>query len=258
MPVSGQNCRRGLRSEYVFRRIIIRPRLNNNWNKMSETIIEFKDVSFAYEGSEALLKGVSISFDMGRLYKIEGSSGCGKSTFLRLINRLENPFSGEIHFKGRSVVDYPPTALRQSILYIQQVPQVMDMSVRDNLLLPFTFNSNKHNLRPNDSRLTGLMQALLLNDVDLNDPAQTLSIGQQQRICFIRGLLLSPAVMLLDEPTSALDADSCRIVQEMAENLCRERGITVLMVSHRDTQTCSLEAVTITMAHGRLTPMEDA
>ena len=219
---------------------------------MQNMILEFEKISFAYPGSKDLFKGVSIAFEKGRLYLIKGPSGCGKSTFLRLINRLEEPTMGAISFKGRSNSSYDPTALRQAILYIQQVPQVMDLSVRDNLLLPFTFSRNQDIRRPEDEQLQARMRQLLLDDVGLDDPAKTLSTGQQQRICFIRGLLLSPEVVLLDEPTSALDAGSCGIVQEMAGNLCQERGVTVLMVSHRAMEACTLDSLSVTIDQGRI------
>ena len=221
---------------------------------MQDNIIEFKNVSFSYEGSKALFEGVSIAFKRGRLYLIRGPSGSGKSTFLRLICRLEELSAGEIRFKGHSALQYDPTALRQSILYVQQVPQVADQSVRDNLLLPFSFQRNRDIPRPDDSRMQTLMERMLLTEVDLEDSAKTLSTGQQQRICLIRGLLLSPEVVLLDEPTSALDAESCQVVEEVAQELCRERGITVLMVSHRMTDTCLLDAVPMTIAKGKISP----
>ena len=225
---------------------------------MPDIIIQFENVSFAYEHSTPLFKGVTMGFERGRFYLIAGPSGSGKSTFLRLINRLEEPASGEIRFKTHAVSNVDPTALRSSILYVQQVPQVIDTSVRDNLMLPFTFKGNRDLPRPDDRRLKTLMHQLLLEDVRLDDPAKTLSIGQQQRVCFIRALLLSPEVLLLDEPTSALDKDSSRIVQAIAHNLCREKGVTVLMVSHRDMETCSLESVCLRVGNGRVTPMEAA
>ena len=219
---------------------------------MHDIILEFKDVSFAYTESKPLFKEMSISFEKARFYIIKGASGCGKSTFLRLINRLEEPFLGEIHFKGRPVTGYDPPLLRRSILYVQQVPQVVDLSVRDNLLLPFSFQGNKNIPRPDDQRMQSLMERMLLRDVNLDESAKTLSTGQQQRICLIRGLLLAPDVVLLDEPTSALDADSCLMVQEMAENLCREQGITVLMVSHRGPEMCSLDPVLMMIEKGKI------
>jgi len=148
---------------------------------MHDTILEFKNVTFAYPGSKALFEDISVTFEKGRLYLIKGPSGCGKSTFLRLLNRLEELKTGEIRFKGRSVNTYDPTALRQAILYIQQVPQVMDLSVRDNLLLPFTFSCNQDIPRPNDEQLRALMRKVLLDDVSLDDPAKTLSTGQWKR-----------------------------------------------------------------------------
>jgi putative ABC transport system ATP-binding protein len=219
---------------------------------MRDIVLEFQDVSFAYAASKPLFKGLSIVFETSRFYIIKGASGCGKSTFLRLINRLEEPFSGEIRFKGRPVANYDPPLLRRSILYVQQVPQVLDLSVRDNLLLPFCFQGNRNIPRPDDQRMQSLMERMLLEDVNLDESAKILSTGQQQRICLIRGLLLAPDVVLLDEPTSALDADSCLIVQEMVENLCHEHGITVLMVSHRGMDVCTLEPVLMTIEKGKI------
>ena len=92
----------------------------------------------------------------------------------------------------------------------------------------------------------------LLNDVNLETNAQTLSVGQLQRLCFIRGLLLDPKVLLLDEPASALDEESSRIVEETAERLCVQSGLTVLMVSHRKFNPRRAASIFLQVKNGRV------
>jgi len=169
-----------------------------------------------------------------------------------LINRLEEPLSGEILFKGRPLSSYPPPLLRRSVLYVQQTPTVIDGSVRENLLLPFSFKNNTHLERPEDARLKTLLSDFLLQGVGLGDNALTLSLGQLQRLCFIRGLLLSPDVLLLDEPTSALDRESGQVVESMVERLNRESGLTVLTVTHKEPAPGLITPLLLKVAGGRI------
>ncbi len=199
----------------------------------AQNIIEFNCVTFAYFADTVIFKDLSIKLDEGVFYLIKGVSGAGKSSFFRLINRLEEPDSGEIFFKGKSVSSYRPSVLRRSILYIQQTPLAIDASVRDNLLFPFSFKSNRNLLKPADDKLMLYLDDFCLQGVSLDSNAINLSTGQLQRICFIRGLLLSPDVILLDEPTSALDKNTCSIVESMAAQMCLKYGKTVLMASHK-------------------------
>ena len=164
---------------------------------------------------------------------IKGRSGTGKSSLLRLMNRLEDPREGEVRYKGRAYASYDPEMIRSTILYVQQTPIVINGSIKDNLMLPFTFRINRKKTRPDDNTLLKLMDEFHLGNIRLDGSAGHLSVGQSQRICLIRGLLLSPEVILLDEPTSALDDESCRIVESSVVRLCRESGTTVIMVNHR-------------------------
>ena len=214
-------------------------------------VVAFEGVDFAYPNSEPLFQGLSLSLHPGRFHLLKGPSGTGKSTLLRLVNRLEEPTAGRIFFKGRPLADYSPPHLRRSILYIQQTPTVFDGSVRDNLLLPFTFRNNKDLARPGDERLESLMNDFLLAGLKLADNAQVLSVGQKQRLCFIRGLLLSPEVLLLDEPTSALDEESGRVVEEAAEDYC-DSGLTVLMISHKKLNLRQISPRALSLAGGRI------
>ncbi|MBW1899753.1 MAG: ATP-binding cassette domain-containing protein, partial [Deltaproteobacteria bacterium] len=180
---------------------------------IQKTVIQISDVSFSYHGKQALFTNISITLKKGCFYLINGPSGEGKSSFLRLINRLEDPTKGQILFNGSPLSSYHPPLLRRHILYIQQTPSVIDGSIRENLLLPYTFKSNKDLAKPDDKILLTLLKDFRLDGIRLDDHAQNLSVGQLQRLCFIRGLLLSPELILLDEPTSALDDESSRIVE---------------------------------------------
>ena len=200
----------------------------------ASSIIDFYRVSFGFSHEAPIFTGLTLTLRKGGFYLVHGPSGAGKSTFLRLINRLEEPLSGEILFKGRPLSSYSPPLLRRSVLYVQQTPTVIDASVRENLLLPFSFKNNTHLEQPADERLKTLLSDFLLQGVGLGDNALTLSLGQLQRLCFIRGLLLSPDVLLLDEPTSALDRESGQVVEFMVERLNRESGLTVLTATHKE------------------------
>ena len=196
-------------------------------------VIEFSRVTFSFSGKRPLIQDLSLRLFAGNFYLVRGPSGSGKSTFLRLINRLEEPSDGQLSFNGRPLASYSPALLRRSILYIQQTPTSVAQTVRQNLMLAFSFKNNRDLTPPGDEALRIHLNNFLLNDIRLETNAATLSVGQLQRLCFIRGLLLNPKVLLLDEPASALDEESGRIVEQTAERLCAESGLTVLMVSHR-------------------------
>jgi putative ABC transport system ATP-binding protein len=196
-------------------------------------IINFSNVTFGFSEQPPLFRKLSLPIEKGAFYLVKGPSGAGKTTFLRLMNRLEEPTSGEIRFKGKPLDAFPPPALRRSLLYIQQTPTMVDGSVEENLLLPFSFKNNLHLELPHPEKLENLLKDVLLQEVGMNDHAMTLSVGQIQRLCLIRGLLLAPEVLLLDEPTSALDRESALAVTTLLERLNVESGLTVLAVTHK-------------------------
>ena len=191
-------------------------------------LMEFQDVRFSYPDGEPLFSGLNLAIEPGAFYLIQGPSGSGKSTLLRLANRLEEPTGGRVLFHGRPLSDLPPAGLRQSVVMIQQTPVALDASVRENLLLPFGFRGNQGRRPPDGARLRVMLRDYGLEKIGLEANALTLSVGQLQRVCLIRGLLLEPELLLLDEPTSALDPESREIVELAAERA----GRTVLFITH--------------------------
>ncbi len=225
---------------------------SNTVGKQPDHIIHFENVSFAYPGDKVLFRKLSLGITPGTFYHVKGPSGSGKSTLLRLIIRLEEPTQGRILFNGAPLADTYPPHLRRAILYLPQTPVAIDGSVREYLLLPFTFKANQDLQKPDDSQLMERLKAFLLNDIHLNDHAQTLSVGQLQRLCFIRGMLLSPAVLLLDEPTSSLDKQSAAIVIDHIEKLCKTSSLAILMVSHEEVLPGSLKFRSLMVADSKV------
>ncbi len=194
--------------------------------------IELRDVSLSYDGHEPLLRSIALVVESGEFVLIEGPSGSGKSSLLRLLNRLQEPTSGEILLDETPIVSHDVTALRRRIGYVQQTPVMLRGSVAENFQLPFRFSSARDRAAPNSDRLRELMDDFLLQDVQLTDEATRLSVGQKQRVALIRTLLTAPELLLCDEPTSALDAQSREIVQSSLERLNIEDRMSVIQVTH--------------------------
>lgn len=199
----------------------------------NKPVIQFRNVSFGYPGGKSILKQVSLDIEAGQFYHLKGPSGSGKSSFLRLLIRLEEPTHGRILFHGKPLSEFYPPHLRRVVLYLPQTPVATDSAVKNFLLQPFVFKANQDLTPPAESQLKNRLMQFHLADIRLSDHVQTLSVGQLQRLGFIRGLLLSPDVLLLDEPTSALDQESADILETQVQALCQESKVTVVMVSHR-------------------------
>jgi putative ABC transport system ATP-binding protein len=196
--------------------------------------LELRDVALGYGEDAPLHRNISLVVGRGGFILIEGPSGSGKSSLLRLMNRLQEPTGGEILLDDRPIRDYDVTSLRRRIGYVQQTPVMLEGSVADNLLLPFRFRSARQRTSPDRDRLRALMDELLLHDVELSGQATQLSVGQKQRVALIRAVLTEPEILLCDEPSSALDPESRDIVQASLERLNVERQMTLIVVTHFD------------------------
>jgi len=218
--------------------------------------LSLQGVRFAHhcEGaaSRCILAGADLDVPRGAFVVLTGPSGAGKSTLLRLLCRLEEPQAGRVLLSGASVAELPPALLRRRVAYLHQTPTVVAGNVRENLLLPFSFASNADLPKPPDAALSELLALLAAADIPLTQEAATLSVGQRQRLCLARALLLSPEALLLDEPTSALDADSAAAVLTAAESACLDRGLTVFLVSHTEFTPRRVEPLRLTLSDGQL------
>ncbi|MDR3641647.1 MAG: ABC transporter ATP-binding protein [Humidesulfovibrio sp.] len=199
-----------------------------------------------------ILDDADLEVRRGDFVLLTGPSGAGKSTLLRLFCRLEEPQEGQVLLNGQPVSTLPPAGLRRRVSYLQQTPTVSAGSVRQNLLLPFTFKAAANEPKPSDAELAALLGSLAAGDIPLDQEASTLSVGQRQRLCLARALLTRPEALLLDEPTSALDPDSASAVLTAAESFCLDSGGTVLLVSHADFTPTRVSPVHYRLEGGRL------
>lgn len=192
-------------------------------------VIRLEQIRVCKQG-RAILSDIAVSFEGGGAYSILGPSGTGKTTLLRLLNRLEEPTSGSLWYHETPYVDLSPIALRRRVAMVFQVPIVFSGTVRDNLLTPLRL----HKRTP--ANPTAFADALELSGLDatfLDRDASVLSVGEKQRVCIARALMNQPEVLLLDEPTAALDPTAARRLIESIASLNVRLGLTVVMVTHQ-------------------------
>lgn len=157
-----------------------------------------------------------------------GPSGGGKTTILRMLNKMISPTQGRILYNGQELKSIKSVEHRRQVMMLSQSPAMFDGTIRDNLTAALRFQERE---APGDTDLYNTLSKLQL-DKDLEMPVQQLSGGEKQRVALGRLLLCDPAVYLLDEPSSALDEDTEEaIIKVVAEQVHSARK-TVLMVTH--------------------------
>lgn len=175
-----------------------------------------------------ILTGVNVSVPRGGRLAIFGPSGAGKTSLLRLCNRLDDPVDGRILLDGVNIHELDPIALRRRVGMLFQQPFLFDLTVAENLAYPL-----RHlNRTLSTEQAEALLAEFALPAEFLSRRGQQLSGGQQQRVALARALALQPEVLLLDEPTSALDEESARVLMEALLRRNREQRLTLVMITH--------------------------
>ncbi|MBU1155088.1 MAG: ATP-binding cassette domain-containing protein [Proteobacteria bacterium] len=195
-------------------------------------LLRLEDVSWQAPDGRLVLDQVSLSLAPGELAWLRGPSGGGKSSLLRLVNRLAEPSGGIITLLGKPLAAWEPPQLRRHVGLLAQSPVMLPGTVEHNLSLAFGFKAAQGQTAPDQAALRGALDRLGLQGVELRAEAQGLSLGQRQRLALARLLLLEPQVLLLDEPVSALDPESKELVEATAVAQAGE-GRAVLLVSHQ-------------------------
>lgn len=192
-----------------------------------------------YYSSELVLRNINLDIPDKRITVIIGPSGCGKTTLLKSLNRLLDPVEG-VRVEGKVFVDreniYEPnvevTHIRKKMGLLSQKPQVLPMSIYDNVAYGPKIHGNKEKSKLDRVVEHYLKLAGLWEEVKgkLSQPASKLSMGQQQRLCLARGLAVEPEIILGDEPTSALDPQSSQNVERRLIEL--KTDYTIIVVTH--------------------------
>ncbi|XP_042911163.2 ATP-dependent translocase ABCB1 [Parasteatoda tepidariorum] len=199
--------------------------------------VDFRKVHFNYPSrpNTRILRGLDLSIEAGKTVALVGSSGCGKSTCVQLIERFYDPLQGNVVFDGENVSDLQVANLRSHIGLVSQEPVLFSYSIAENIaygdnsrtvemqeIIEAARQANIHNF------ISSLPQGY---DTPVGDKGTQLSGGQKQRVAIARALLRNPKILLLDEATSALDAESEKVVQEALDKA--SSGRTCLIIAHR-------------------------
>jgi putative ABC transport system ATP-binding protein len=194
-----------------------------------------------------LVDHISLEILRRDVLAIVGPSGSGKSSFLRLLNRLDEPTGGTVLVAGIDYRGLPPRDLRRRIGLVSQAPSLFPGSVIDNL----RFGPARHAMIADNRSMARLLEQVGLAGYETRD-VSTLSGGEAQRVALARTLANDPEVVLLDEPTSALDDVAKRQVEAVIAGLVQERSLTSVIVTHDAAQAARLGRRVMVMEKGRL------
>lgn len=222
----------------------------------SVALIEFRNVARVYGTGDATVRalaGVDLKIQEGEFVAIMGPSGSGKSTAMNVIGCLDTPTSGDYLFQGVSVggMSRNQRALvRRHLLgfVFQGFNLLPRTSALENVELPLIYRG-----MPTEARRARAMEALAMVGLKGREghTASALSGGQQQRVAIARAIVTEPLVLLADEPTGNLDSRTSKEIMEVVSSLNRDRGITVVMVTHENDIAAFAERV-IRFVDGRI------
>lgn len=223
-----------------------------------ENIIKIKEICKSFGEKDSctqVLNKVSLTVGKGEFISLMGASGSGKSTLLYLIGGLDTPDSGEIFLDGRDISKMHDKELsklrREGMGFVFQFFNlVQNLTVEDNILLPLVMDGKSP--KKYRDRLDSILETVGLSDKRRSYPNQ-LSGGQQQRCAIARAVIYEPKILLADEPTGNLDSKSGTEIMELFSRINKEKGITILMVTH-SAECAAYSDRIITLSDGKILP----
>jgi D-methionine transport system ATP-binding protein len=179
-----------------------------------------------------LLTDISVAIACGKKTALIGATGSGKTTFLRMLNRLIDPSVGTILLNDQNIQDIPIQTLRRRVVLIPQEPSLLGMSVMEAIAYPLKLqNFTQAEI---DTRLQKWIEKLQIERKLLNRSEMELSLGQRQWIAIARAMIMEPEILLLDEPTSALDRGLSYLLLDILTELTQlTQPVTVVMINHQ-------------------------
>jgi putative ABC transport system ATP-binding protein len=212
------------------------------------TILRCERLAKTYpDGEVAALRGVSLAIAAGESVAVVGPSGCGKTTLLHLLGGLDRPTSGEVYYRETPLakLDGDRYRAREIGFVFQSFHLLATLSAVENVQVPMFESTLSH--RERASRAESLIEQVGMAHRRGHRPAQ-LSVGERQRIAIARALANEPGVLLADEPTGNLDSRNQAEILELLEALRREKGLTLVIVTH---------SAEVAAAAGRVVRMRD-
>jgi putative ABC transport system ATP-binding protein len=194
-----------------------------------------------------LVEDVNVDVRIGEVLAVVGPSGSGKSSFLRLLNRLDEPTSGTVFLEGVDYRQIPPRELRRKVGMVTQRAFLFPGTVYDNV----SFGPRQRGEAFSEQKADELLIRVGLAGYGSRDVAN-LSGGEAQRVSLARALANSPSVLLLDEPTSALDETAKVGIESLINDIIRERRLTCVIVTHDLAQAARMADRAMVLDHGRV------
>jgi putative ABC transport system ATP-binding protein len=208
--------------------------------------LETRNLSRAVAG-KVLVNRISVQVNQGEVLAVVGSSGAGKSSFLRLLNRLDEPTGGVVLINGRDYREIAARDLRRRVGMVMQMAYLFPGTVATNI----AFGPLQRHEVLSAAQIAALLARVGLPNYEDRD-VSNLSGGEAQRVSLARALANSPETLLLDEPTSALDDTSQQAIEELVLSIIRERRMTAVIVTHDTGQAHRIADRTMILEAGRL------
>ena len=213
---------------------------------MAEVSLELKEIKKSFTEGEAVLDNISLEISKGEFITLLGSSGCGKTTTLRIIAGLEQPDAGSVWLDGREVTGLEPNQRDVNTVF-QNYALFPHMNVAENIGYGLKLKKvPKSEIRKKVSQMLELVQ---LPGYEKRKPSE-LSGGQRQRVAIARSLINNPKVLLLDEPLGALDLQLRRIMQLELKKLQKKLGITFIYITHDQEEALTMSDTIVVMNQG--------
>lgn len=214
-------------------------------------MIEFQNVSKIYKGGKVAVEDVNLSFEKGEFICFIGMSGSGKTTTMRMINRMTDPTQGKILIDGKSIQEIDPVELRRQIGYvIQSIGLMPHMTIRENItLVQKLLKVSQEERNKTAEKMIDLVE---LPREMLDRYPHELSGGQQQRIGVVRALAANQDIILMDEPFGALDPITRDSLQDLVKDLQERLGKTIVFVTHDMDEAIKLASRIAIMSEGRV------
>ena len=215
---------------------------------MAEVSLELKEIKKSFTEGEAVLDNISLEISKGEFITLLGSSGCGKTTTLRIIAGLEQPDAGSVWLDGREVTGLEPNQRDVNTVF-QNYALFPHMNVAENIGYGLKLKKvPKSEIRKKVSQMLELVQ---LKGYEKRKPSE-LSGGQKQRVAIARALVNNPKVLLLDEPLGALDLQLRRTMQIELKHLQKKLGITFIYITHDQEEAINMSDRIAVMKDGRI------
>jgi len=214
---------------------------------MGDYSLELKNIKKSFTGEESVLQGISLSIAGGEFITFLGSSGCGKTTTLRIIAGLESPDEGQVFLDGKDVTNLEPNDRDVNTVF-QNYALFPHMTVEENV--GYGLKLKKVAKGEIKKKVSHMLELVQLSGYEKRKPSE-LSGGQRQRVAIARALVNNPKVLLLDEPLGALDLQLRRAMQHELKRLQKKLGITFVYITHDQEEAINMSDRIAVMNAGR-------